>query len=473
MVTDWTWTPSYPTGSLQFLRNNQPETVKVLENRVGKSKVRLNVIVVGAGLGGLATSVALARRGHTVTVLEQAVELGEVGAGIQVPSNSSRLLLRWGIGRFLSDQLVEPEGIRFRRWEDGSLIGYTKLVPDFRQHFDGPYYVVHRAHLHDALHRLALEQGVHLRTDSKVTGYDMDVPSVQLSDGLSFTADLIVAADGIKSIARPIILESEDQPPRPSGFAAYRATVDTSKIQMDKETASLLEKPGLNLWIGDGTHVMSYTIAGGKSFNMVLSHRDSTAASHLRREDVLADMKRHYMGWDPKLVNIINMIDKTVKWPLLTGSPLPHWIARSHKLLILGDAAHAMLPYMSQGAAMAVEDGAALGEVLSLIDSVDQLPLALQIFQKERHLRTSQMQEASLLNGKLLHFADGPEQCARDEAMRPEVEGKHFYSSPNQWSDPVTQAWCYGYDAEDAIKKAWRGATGDTKRPQLRGAPHF
>lgn len=150
------------------------------------------------------------------------------------------------------------------------------------------------------------------------------------------------------------------------------------------------------------------------------------------------------------------MIEKTHKWPLVSGSPLPKWLASSNRLLILGDAPHAMVPYMSQGAAMAVEDGAALGKVLSLIERRDQIPLALQVFQQVRMKRSSQMQEASLLNGKLWHFPDGPEQRARDEATRPEVEGKHFLSSANQWSDPVTQWWAYGYDAEEEIVKEWK-----------------
>lgn len=152
------------------------------------------------------------------------------------------------------------------------------------------------------------------------------------------------------------------------------------------------------------------------------------------------------------------MIDKTIKWPLMNCTPLKTWIEPSNKLLILGDAAHAMLPYMSQGAAMAVEDGAALAAVLNLIDSPRSIPFALGVFEKERLKRSSQMQEASTTNGILWHFPDGPEQMARDRGMRPEVEGKHFLASTNQWSDPVTQWWAYGYDAEAALRLAWDAA---------------
>ena len=119
-----------------------------------------------------------------------------MGAGIQIPSNTSRLLLKWGLGPFLGDNVVEPEGISFRRWKDGSLIGYTKLIPDFRENFRAPYYVIHRAHFHDSMRRLAVELGVEIRTASKVKSYDAEAPSLTLQDGASFNGDLIIAADG-------------------------------------------------------------------------------------------------------------------------------------------------------------------------------------------------------------------------------------------------------------------------------------
>lgn len=157
----------------------------------------------------------------------------------------------------------------------------------------------------------------------------------------------------------------------------------------------------------------------------------------------------------------------------MMGSKLQRWSSESGKLVILGDAAHAMLPYMSQGmlktrrepkhyrltqvlpgAAMAVEDAATLAEALSFLKKADQLPKVLSVFERVRVERTSQMQKASLVNGHIWHVADGPEQLARDEGMRAEVEGRPLDASPNQWSDPVTQAWAYGYDAVKAMRTA-------------------
>jgi salicylate hydroxylase len=157
-----------------------------------------------------------------------------------------------------------------------------------------------------------------------------------------------------------------------------------------------------------------------------------------------------------RLQKVIKMIKQTIKWPLMNGTRLRTWISRSQKLVILGDAAHAMVPYMSQGAAMAVEDGAALAAAISEATSKGEVPMALRVFEKERMQRSYGMQSASLVNGRLWHFPDGPLQQARDLGMRAEVEGRPFVESTNQWSDPVTQVWAYGYDAEQAIENLWR-----------------
>ncbi|RHZ43502.1 putative salicylate hydroxylase [Aspergillus thermomutatus] len=441
--------PSYPSNCLEFLKPFRADS----EPSKCAPNITFNIIVVGAGLGGLATAIALAVKGHAVTLYEQTAELGEVGAGIQVPPNSSRLLLKLGLGPYLENYVSQPEGISFRRWENGKVIGHTRLIPGFRQTFGGPYYVIHRADFHSALYRRALDLGVTVKLACRVVDYNPQVPRIKLEDGQSFEADLIVAADGIKSIARTKLHGDIEKPLEKPGFAAYRATVDVNLIKQDPELSWLLTQPSLNLWVGNQRHVMTYTIGAGKSFNMVLSHPDQTDPSTWDQTTALHDMRNEFEGWDPKLTKIIGLIKKTIKWPLLTAPPLSRW-AKGHTVIV-GDAAHAMLPYMSQGAAMAVEDGVALAQALSKISSRSEIPKALSTFEAVRIKRSGQMQEASLLNGKLWHFADGPLQEARDAAMLPETLGVSFSHSPNQWSDPATQMWCYGYDTEKEIDRAF------------------
>ncbi|PKX93724.1 putative salicylate hydroxylase [Aspergillus novofumigatus IBT 16806] len=356
---------------------------KTLEGALpGSSKptrtVGLNILLVGAA-------------GHKVTIYEQTPVLGEVGAGIQIPSNSTRILFELGLEPYLKPYVTSPESISFRRWQNRTVIGKTRLVPDFIDNFHAPYYVIHRADFHSALCRKAKDM---------VVNYDPRLGSITLEDGTSHTGDLVVAADGIKSVARKVVLNGEEMPFLKPGFAAYRAVVDVNRM------------------IGDSRHVMTYTIGAGKAFNTVLSHRDTSDPATWDVRTGLQDMKVEFQGWDPVLTKIIGMVEKTLKWPLMSG------------------------------AAMAVEDGVALARSLSHMRSREQLSEALAIFEKVRIVRTSQMQEASLLNGQLWRFADGPLQEARDAAMAREVEGLPFSQSPNQWSDPATQMWCYGYETE-------------------------
>ncbi|KAJ5654888.1 hypothetical protein N7490_001891 [Penicillium lividum] len=444
--------PKYPSNCLEFAKPFLEPENKISDS-VEEAKVPLNIILVGAGLGGLATAIALTQSGHKVTVYEQTPVLGEVGAGIQVPSNSTRVLFKLGLKPYLKPYVTEPESISFRRWQTGKVIGNTKLVPHFTEKFNAPYYVIHRAHFHSALCQKAQDMGIEIKLGARVENYNPVAGSITLADGTTQTGDLVIAADGIKSVARKFVLGGEDMAFRKPGFAAYRATVDVERMRNDPEVSWILARPALNIWIGDSRHVMTYTIGAGKAFNMVLSHPDVTDPSTWDPLKAVDDMKAEFEGWDPVLTKIIGMVEKTLKWPLISGSVLDKWVL--DKLVILGDAAHAMLPYMSQGAAMAVEDGLALSRSLSKISSKDQLAESMSVFEKVRMQRAGQMQEASLLNSHLWHFADGPLQEARDEAMIPEVKGLPFSHSPNQWSDPATQMWCYGYDTERAIDEAW------------------
>ena len=206
---------------------------------------------------------------------------------------------------------------------------------------------------------------------------------------------------------------------------------------------------------------MTYTIATGESFNMVLSHKDARDPStwqNMTQDEILSEMRSHFQGWDADLTKTIELIDHTLKWPLNGNNNLESWVSSSSRLVVLGDAAHAMVPYMSQGAAMAVEDGAALGVVLNNIYSVSELHFALRVFQDERKTRTAMMQDASMVNAMIWHFADGPFQQARDASMQAEVAGRNPQGSANQWSDPVTQWWAYGYDAEIIMERRWEDA---------------
>lgn len=174
----------------------------------------------------------------------------QIGAGIQLPPNSTRLLQQWGVTAHFQDSVVEPEAITLRRWENGVPLGTTKLVPDFQFKFGSPYYLMHRADFHTALVKCAGQLGVEIQTGSRVISYNSDAnsASVQTADGRVVSADLIIAADGIKSFARSTILDDIPNPPLNTGFAAYRATVDASLMREHADLRGLFESPKINLW---------------------------------------------------------------------------------------------------------------------------------------------------------------------------------------------------------------------------------
>ena len=237
---------SYPCGSLDFLSELHNDVSTTQDTP--KSTVRLKIIIAGAGLGGLATAIALTHKGHSVTIFEQAPALGEVGAGIQIPPNSSIHLISWGLEPYLGDRITEPSSVKFKRWQNGDVVALTQYVPDFKAKYGAPYWVCHRAHFHDAMYRLALDLGVQVKINSKVERYEPEAGNIVLESGEFHHADIIIASDGVKSAARTLVLDGVDKPPRMTGFAAYRATIDVEDMRRDPDTAELVNNPNLNLW---------------------------------------------------------------------------------------------------------------------------------------------------------------------------------------------------------------------------------
>lgn len=376
--------------------------------------------------------------------------MNQVGAGIQLTPNVTRLLRRWGVYEELAPVAVKPGNIWFRRWQTGEPIGLTKLVPNFEQQFDAPYWVVHRAHLHEALVNRAQAVGATLHVNKRVTDIDFDKSTVTTHDGTVYSSDLILGCDGLKSVTRKHFLGEADLGPRETPFCAYRSTVPMDLLLADPELRPLVEKADLSLWVGEQRHVMSYPISGGKTFNMVLSHPDDGSATDTPKpqDELLKEMRDNYKGWDPKLTKIISLIDKTTKWKLLAYPPIDTWRHSNGHYVLMGDACHAMLPYMSQGAAQAMEDAASLGRCLARAVTRNDIPALTQAYEDIRKTRAYQVQARSALNGHIWHYPDGPDQRARDAGMAASLGDTHYIRCTNQWSDPATQIWLYNHDAE-------------------------
>ncbi|KAL4247676.1 FAD/NAD(P)-binding domain superfamily protein [Abortiporus biennis] len=431
-----------------------------------KASLSLDIIIVGCGLGGLAAAHCLSQAGHKITLLESASAIGDVGAGIQVSPNVSRLLRRWGLGQTLQKIAVMPEAITFRRYSTGERVGYTKWGKKMTEEYGAPYYHIHRADFHKLLFDLAAPN-MKLRLKSAVVDVDPDEPSVTLQTGEVVRGDLIIGADGVKSFLQQAVL-GRTNPARATGDAAYRAIIPTDFMHEDPELKAFVEEPEMTAWMAPGRHLMAYCIRAKKELNLVLLHPDDGSVESWSAEGSADKMRAEFSDFEPRVQKLLAKVDSTLKWRLMDRQPLETWVHKSGKIALLGDSCHPMLPYRAQGAAMAIEDAAVIGNLFSHLSHRDQIAPLLHAYQDLRYERTANTQASSTLNQKIFHLPDGPEQEARDydmkiameaelKAIRGEADsGFEAEGSANQWADKRKSAVQFGYDADEEAEKWWR-----------------
>ncbi|CUM49416.1 uncharacterized protein AC631_05752 [Debaryomyces fabryi] len=405
--------------------------------------VQFNVIICGGGLGGIACAIGLKRKGHNVTILEGASQLNEVGAGIQIPPNSVRILEEYGILEKFSPYITKPKNINLRRYCTGDVISRTPLHPDMTETYGYPYLLIHRADYIRLLHEVAIEMNVVYKTNSRVVSVDQEAVTVTISNGEVYSGDLIIGADGIRSIVRDTaVVTSETVEPTPSPFCAYRATISREEMLSDPIIAHLMHDINANCWIGYRRHVMSYPIKGGELYNMVMSHPGKATVGKWSEPGSLEEMKSHYDNFDPIVRQLLTHVSSVLKWVLADLPTLPRWVSDSGKVVIIGDAAHAMLPFLSQGAAQAIEDGCRLAEELGNCSSTSDIPSALRGFERLRKKRADTIKTGAAKNALIWHLPDGEEQEERDALMKAR-DGRN----PDQWSDSDFQRWLFGWNA--------------------------
>lgn len=422
------------------------------EKAANGSHPRLRVIICGAGLGGLGAAIGLARKGHEVVVLEGASQLSEVGAGIQIPPNSMRVLDAYGLSEKLQQWVQRPKNIALRRYATGQILGVTPLHPRLTETYGFPYLLIHRADYQRILHEEAKSLGVDVHMSTRVVSVNTEAPLVTTETGQQYTGDVIVGADGIRSKVREFVIPGQQIEPSSSSNCAFRATVPSDDMLSDPEVAHLMSDVNANSWIGHKRHVMAYPIRQGAMYNLVMSHPGQAAPGKWNEPGNLDEMKAIFDDFDPVLKRVLGKVKGCLKWKLADLPPLPKWVSESGRVILIGDAAHAMVPYLAQGASMAIEDGAALAECLSRVQSRDEISRYLGVFESVRKSRCERIQEGSRINGETWHMPDGPQQEARDKALgkdhtqekptRTNGEASH----PNLWSDKGFQPWLFGHD---------------------------
>lgn len=388
------------------------------------------VLIAGAGLGGLAAAASLIKRGFRVDVFEQAAQLGEVGAGIQVSANAVKVLYDLGLRDRLEAVTVKPKAYEFRRFDDGELLHRVPLNEnDHHVSKHGtPYYHIHRVDLHTILADCVntLSPGcIHL--GRYVSGFREDASGVTLafSDGEEVRGDVLVGADGIKSVIRQQILGPT--PVRFTGHVAWRATVPVDRLPAD-----IMDRV-VTVWCGPKNHAVVYFVRSGRVLNFFGGVEREWEEESWTSRKPWAELKADYAGWHPAIQAIIDAVDRDAcyRWSLNNREPVSNW--STSRATLLGDAAHPTLPYMAQGAVMAIEDGAVLARALEGGESVRE---ALDLYQRNRTERTARIVLESTEHGDLYHIADAGE-------MRRAFEAKNIAKSREQWLyayDPLTVA---------------------------------
>jgi len=361
--------------------------------------VPTKVLIAGAGLGGLAAAACLIKRGFRVRVFEQAPKLAEIGAGIQQSANSVKVLYDLGLRKALDKVGVKPKDYEFRRYDTGELLHKIPFAEAHERNHGAPYYHLHRADLHQMLLDKVNALDPHCVTlEAKVTGFAETTRGVtlKLADGGTASGDVLVGADGIKSAIRPQI--AGETPAKYTGYVAWRITVPREKLPRD-----IMDLVG-TVWCGPKNYCVVYWLRRGELLNFVGCPEDASwdEESWTQRRP-WEELKAAYNGWHPKIQAIIDAAerDQCYRWSLFDRKPIYDW--STQRVTLLGDAAHPTLPFIAQGACMAIEDGAVLARALQDAGSV---PEALELYQRARVERTARVVTESAEHGTLYHMKD-------------------------------------------------------------------
>jgi salicylate hydroxylase len=392
----------------------------------GMGQTGATVGIIGGGIGGLSAALSLLRAGFDVQVYEQASTLGEAGAGIQVSPNASRILHRLGLAEPLARTGVKPLAWHQRRWDDGRTLLHTPLAEPLEAAFGSPHYQLHRADLLAALAGAVPAERIHLgHRLSRVVDRAGHVEA-RFANGTRIEVDVLVGADGIHSAVRRELFGPDE--PRFTGCIAYRGLIPAERLRhLNLEVTA-------QVWMGPGRHFVHYFVRDRRLVNFVaILEQDTWQRESWTDRGEPAEALAAFEDWHPQVRGILEAVDETFIWALFDRAPLERWSV-DHTTL-LGDACHAMLPFMAQGASQAIEDGATLAACLTRSDP--DVAGALRRYERLRLPRTARLQAMSANNKTRFHLPDGPAQRARDAQMA---------VGATDWSFQAV-AWIYEHDA--------------------------
>jgi salicylate hydroxylase len=390
----------------------------------------LPVLVAGGGIGGIATALALVRRGLTVKVLEQAPQLGEIGAGIQLGPNAFAAFDALGIGEKARGRAVYTDEMVMHDALDETLIGRIPTGEAFQKRFGNPYAVIHRADVHGSLLEGAQETDrIEVLTATTVQRVEQDDNGVTVHDakGGTHRGIALIGADGVKSAVRRQYVGDDA---RVSGHVVYRAVVDKKDFPQD------LQWNAASIWVGPNCHLVHYPLRGGEQYNVVVTFHSRNAEEWSVREGSREEVQSYFEGICPRARQLIDLPKDWKRWATADREPIAQW--NYGRVTLLGDAAHPTLQYLAQGACMAMEDAVTLGEALRVNNN--DFGKAFELYQRSRVARTARIVLSAREMGRIFH-AKGVERLVRNDLWK----GR----SPERFYDAME--WLYGWKVENCL----------------------
>lgn len=369
----------------------------------------VDIIVVGGGIGGLASALALASVGKTVRVLERAAEFAEVGAGLQMAPNATRILRQWGLLDRVIEAGVTPRRLVFRDAIDGSVLTSVGLGEAFTARYQAPYVVIHRSDLLTILFEACRDAGVELVPNCAVGDVTVLSDKVVVSSSTGdHHAAAAIAADGLRSTLRS---KFSDDEPICSGYVAYRGAFPVGELDLELEAGQLEE---VVVYFGPGRHLVQYPLRRGEMFNTVAVFKSPAFDRGEQEWGGPEELDEVFSGSCSAVVRGLRSLWRDRRWPMFDRLPMDKWV--DGRLALTGDAAHPMLQYLAQGACQAVEDADCLAEEAQKAGR-DGWPAVLEAYQQARSGRTARVQTTARLWGDIWHV-DGVGRLMRNELFR-------------------------------------------------------
>ena len=393
---------------------------------------QLPVIVAGGGIGGLAAALALVRQGFEVTVLEQAPEIGEIGAGIQLGPNAFHAFDALGVGDKARGRAVYTDYMVMHDAIDEYQVGKIETGEAFRKRFGNPYAVIHRVDVHLSLLEGAQETGkVQFHTNTRIVSIEQDEANNTVTaidqNGKRWTGQALIGADGGKSVVRQ---QYVNDPPRVTGHVVYRAVVDKKDFPKD------LQWNAASLWAGPKCHLVHYPLRGGEQYNVVVTFHSRQQETWGVTDGSKEEVESYFQGISPKARQLIELPKTWKRWATADREPIGTWVFG--RATILGDAAHPTTQYMAQGACMAMEDAVTLGEALRVNNN--DWTKALALYERSRVARTARIVLSGREMGRLYHAA-GVERLIRNSLWKGRTQ-ERFYDAIE---------WLYGWNVNNCL----------------------